>query len=231
MNSSPSTSRSSERKLTAKGERVRINILKAAAELFGQRGYDATGIRDIEDAAGVSRGSVTYHLGNKEDIWKSVMEFVFIPVLHGMASNRSFLLELAPPARERNLIAQFTRISARNPHMNRLMIQEGFRDTWRNAFIVERFLSPLSSLLEDLAEGSALIRLLNEDPHVRYVFLGACNMVFSLPTEVSALFHRNVYEDAFIDRHIDTVISLLEGFTGATDDASPNQKDSNAPSA
>ncbi len=219
MTSASIPSKAAARKLTPKGERARITILESAAELFGQRGYDATGIRDIEDAAGVSRGTVTYHLGNKEDIWKAVMEFVFIPVLHGMASNRSFLLALAPAARERNLIAQFTRVSARNPHMNRLMIQEGFRDTWRNAF---------SAVLNDLAEGSPLIRLLDEDPHVRYIFLGACNMVFSLPTEVSALFHLNVYEDAFIDRHIDTVISILEGFAGAADDgvkagASANQ--------
>ncbi len=217
MPSPPSLSRA-EKKLTPKGERARHTILQAAAELFGQRGYDSTGIRDIEDAAGVSRGTVTYHLGNKEEIWKAVIDFVFVPILRGMESNRSFLMTLAPAARERNLISQFTRISARNPHMNRLMIQEGFRDTWRNAFIVERFLSPLSGLLSGLAEGSALIRLLNEDPHVRYIILGSCNMVFSLPTEVSALFHRDVYEDAFIDRHIDTVISMLEGFAGAADD-------------
>lgn len=201
------------KKLTPKGERARQALLEAATELFSQRGFDATSIRDIEDAAGGSRGSVTYHLGNKEEIWKSVIEYLFVPILHGMRSNLTYLKSLEPAARERHLIAQFIRTSAQNPEMNHLMIQEGFSDTWRNTYIVERLLVPARETMRELKEGSVLIRLLDEDPHVRYAFLGACNMVFSLPHEVRALYGQDVHNDAFIDRHIDTVISILENFT------------------
>lgn len=212
MQPNTALSERARKKLTPKGERARQALLEAASELFSQRGYDATSIRDIEDAVDASRGSVTYHLGNKEDIWKAVIDFLFIPILRGMRSNLTLLQSLEPRARERNLIAQFIRTSARNPQMLRLMIQEGFQETWRNAFIVEHFLNPFRETLRALEEGSTLIRLINDDPHVRYTVLGACNMAFALPIEVRGLYDRNVYEDAFIDRHIDTVVSILESF-------------------
>lgn len=201
-----------KRRQRAGTEEVRQKILQAAAALFGQRGYDATGIREIEDAARVSRGVVTYHLGNKEDIWKEAILFTFAPFLREIGSTRQFLKTLDPQFRTRHIIAQFIRTSARNPHMNRIMIQEGFERTWRSEFIIESFLKPFRTLSREIGAGDTMMKLVDGDPHVRYALLGACNMVFSLPTEVEMLFGQNVYDDAFIDRHIDTVISIVESF-------------------
>jgi hypothetical protein len=119
------------------------------------------------------------------------------------------------------MIAHFVRTSARKPHMNRLMIQEGFARSWRSEFIIERFLSPLRELSRDLGDDSEFMRLVEEDPHVRYALLGACNMIFSLPTEVAAIFGEDVYADAFIDRHINTVVSIVESFASGRREGKP----------
>lgn len=46
----------------------RSQVLGAAIELFGKRGYHATAVKDIAERAGVSTGLVYQYFGNKEDI-------------------------------------------------------------------------------------------------------------------------------------------------------------------
>ena len=54
------------RRLTTKGERTRARILDAALELFRERGYDATTMRAVAEAAGVSVGNAYYYYPSKE---------------------------------------------------------------------------------------------------------------------------------------------------------------------
>lgn len=54
-------------------ERARI-ILNAAAELFSEKGYDRTSIRDIARKAGLLPGSVYHHFPSKDEIYVSVQQ-------------------------------------------------------------------------------------------------------------------------------------------------------------
>lgn len=47
-------------------------VLDKAAELFCQRGYDATSLRDIAAATGMQPGSMYYHFASKDDILLAV---------------------------------------------------------------------------------------------------------------------------------------------------------------
>lgn len=49
-------------------EKRRAQFIEAAIELFGQRGYHVTTIRDIAQAAGVSIGLIYQYVEDKEDI-------------------------------------------------------------------------------------------------------------------------------------------------------------------
>lgn len=50
------------------GESTRERILRVAAEVFARQGYDATGVAELGDAAGLKRGALYYHIGSKEDL-------------------------------------------------------------------------------------------------------------------------------------------------------------------
>jgi TetR/AcrR family transcriptional regulator len=58
-------------------ERSQATILVAAERLFAQRGFEATSMGDIGDAAGVSRGTPGYFFGSKEGLYVAVLERVF----------------------------------------------------------------------------------------------------------------------------------------------------------
>ncbi len=194
-----------------KGDRTRDRVLEAATRLFAEHGYHGTGIRDIESAAGVNRGVVTYHFGNKEDVWKAMFTFAFKPYIEDLRSKKALLQALDPVARRRFLIENFVRTSAAKPHMNQLMMHENFSESWRSTWIIENFLKPARELSHEIAGDDPVMRLLETDPHIRYAILGACNMVFSHRCEVKALFNQDVDDEAFIDRHVAAVLELTKG--------------------
>lgn len=49
-------------------------MLAAARELFAERGFAATGREQIAERAGVTRGALYHHFGNKEQLFRSVVE-------------------------------------------------------------------------------------------------------------------------------------------------------------
>lgn len=48
-------------------------VLKAATSLFGERGFDATGIRDIANAAGVTVSALYHYMSSKHDLLTRLM--------------------------------------------------------------------------------------------------------------------------------------------------------------
>lgn len=60
-----------------RSERSRQQILDAALKLFSHRGYGATGVRDIAEAAGVSKGNVYHHFPDKETIFRALLDRYF----------------------------------------------------------------------------------------------------------------------------------------------------------
>ena len=53
---------------------ARDRLLSAAIELFAQKGYSATTVREIVDAAAVTKPVLYYHFGSKEGIYLALME-------------------------------------------------------------------------------------------------------------------------------------------------------------
>lgn len=193
-----------------KGYATRHQILEAACRLFSERGFEGTGIRDIEEAAGVQRGLVTYHLGSKEDAWKAAVTHTFGPYVEQLEKQRPLLLSMEPRERMRALVRGFVLLSAEKPYINQLMIQESLAKTWRVDWLIGQYVAPLRNLLLECLgnddEGHAMF----SDPHRYYAILGACVHVFSLPAEVRALFGVDPFNPAFVEEHARHVLFLLE---------------------
>ncbi|MEV4176261.1 TetR family transcriptional regulator [Nonomuraea sp. NPDC049709] len=49
-------------------------LVSAAAELFAEKGYRQTSFVDIADKAGISRGSIPWHFGNKLGLLEAVID-------------------------------------------------------------------------------------------------------------------------------------------------------------
>ena len=60
-------------KSASKSTLSRMQILDAAAQIFGRRGYSDTTLRQIAEAAGMQAGSIYYHFASKDEIFDEVL--------------------------------------------------------------------------------------------------------------------------------------------------------------
>ena len=59
-----------------RGEATRAEILSVARQLFSEHGYHSTGIADIQEATGLTKGAFYHHFRTKEDLALAVLEEV-----------------------------------------------------------------------------------------------------------------------------------------------------------
>jgi AcrR family transcriptional regulator len=65
---------SSRQRANGTGEPLRqAELLQIAADLFAERGYTATTVRDIADAAGILSGSLYHHFDSKESMVDAIL--------------------------------------------------------------------------------------------------------------------------------------------------------------
>jgi AcrR family transcriptional regulator len=60
----------------AQAEATRLALIKAARALFTARGYHDVGIREFAAVAGVTRGALYHHFGDKESLFLAVFDTV-----------------------------------------------------------------------------------------------------------------------------------------------------------
>jgi AcrR family transcriptional regulator len=61
-------------RITKEAEERRNEILDAADELFGRKGFDGTSTNDILERVGIARGTLYYHFKSKEDIMDALID-------------------------------------------------------------------------------------------------------------------------------------------------------------
>ncbi|NOQ41203.1 MAG: TetR family transcriptional regulator [Desulfuromusa sp.] len=59
--------------MTTKGERTREKILVEARQIFKRKGFGATTINDLLDAAGTTKGNLYFHFADKEAVGLEVL--------------------------------------------------------------------------------------------------------------------------------------------------------------
>ncbi|WP_188673375.1 TetR/AcrR family transcriptional regulator [Subtercola lobariae] len=64
-----------EDKMTRRpGRETRSEILQVSLELFTERGFEGTSVRDIAEALGIRKSSLYYHFSSKEAIIRALLE-------------------------------------------------------------------------------------------------------------------------------------------------------------
>jgi len=100
-------------------DRTRAQILRAAFELFVERGFDAVSIREIAAASGVTKSLIHHHFGGKEGLWDAVKDMAFGPYYE---QQRSELAEAEEPGADLLIrgVTNYFRFLRDNPKVARL---------------------------------------------------------------------------------------------------------------
>ncbi|HEY8480117.1 MAG TPA: TetR/AcrR family transcriptional regulator, partial [Spirillospora sp.] len=110
----------------------REHLVKLAAELFAEKGYQATTVRNIADEAGILSGSLYHHFDSKESIVDEILSGFFDEI---MASYRAVLDRGENP---RETIAGLVRVAfaSLEPHRAAITVMQ---NDWNYLKRMERF--------------------------------------------------------------------------------------------
>lgn len=135
-------------------ESTRERLLRAAAELFAERGRDRVSIRDIAAAAGVRHGCINYHFRSKDELYDEAL-LRFCPPPVGAAFPREAPAELGEEE-ARELFARIVRGIVReitgkeDPVSTGLLHGEISRPGGPNELLFERVIRPRQRIMAAL---------------------------------------------------------------------------------
>ena len=69
-----------------RGEATRAALVRAAGELFAERGYAAVGTNDVVRHAGVTRGAMYHHFRDKKELFRAAYEETEKYLVEGLAA-------------------------------------------------------------------------------------------------------------------------------------------------
>ena len=146
----------------AHGLDTRQRLIEAAGEVFAERGYRAATIREIVDQAGANIAAVNYHFGDKESLYRAVVEHVC-----RCAPQRFRLSEddATPEARIREYVRDFLvhcLAADRRSWSTRLVVRELSEPTLALQILVDRVMRPSTERLVDVVQEVAGHRLSQE---------------------------------------------------------------------
>jgi AcrR family transcriptional regulator len=125
----------------------RVSLIRAAADAFAESGFEGASLRSIADAADVSYQLISHYFGNKEDLLRATLEYLFERYLetgNGLAFDLSGNVRL----QFRNHLRLLLSDRLQRPQIHKIWTQEGFAASDRHGKVVE---PQIKVLLDNLA--------------------------------------------------------------------------------
>jgi AcrR family transcriptional regulator len=180
--------------MSAKSERTRERILRAAERLFAQHGYDGVSVRDIGAAAKAQIALISYYFKNKEGLYRAIFQRRIEPVsVQRRAALQQLLARKKPPATIADVLDALARpwVELRDrpggQHYTRLIAREVGDPNEARRGIVKDMLDPIAeefiAAMEQVLPGRP-----RADNHWAYhFFIGALLLMLVNPERTQRL--------------------------------------------
>ena len=190
---------------------TKSRIIAAAIQAFSSDGYEGASTRQIAALAHENQGLITYHFGNKENLWKAAVDALFGGFRAQLEERAKVLADADPATRLRLLIYFLVRYAAEHPEQMQLMVQEGKADSPRTKWLVDRHIAPMYELFTEMVGDAQAVGALPEVPvvHLFYTLIGATSLIFTHAPECRRLTGRDPMDEAMIEAHAETVANLV----------------------
>jgi TetR/AcrR family transcriptional regulator len=132
----------------------RENILKCALELFASRGYDAVGVQEIADTAGITKPTLYHYFGSKSGLISALLAEGFAPFFQTLESVAHYQGDVTNALRA--IAGAYFDFAQKNPALYRFALSLGFAPPESEAFQAARALhARQQQLLENLFASAA----------------------------------------------------------------------------
>ena len=145
---------------------TRERILAAALEMFSERGFAGTNIRELSASLGMGKSSLYRHFESKEDIWNALLDEMI--AYYGARFGSSEHLPPVPESLEELVqmtmqMADFTIHDEKIVKTRKLLSIEQYRDERAKALATKHFLTGLTDMFTQLFSAMMERGLLRRD--------------------------------------------------------------------
>ncbi len=149
-------------------------LLDAALDMFAERGYEGTSVRELARALGVSHNLIPQRIGSKEQLWFRAVDRGFQALAIALAQALTEQEDEANDvARLRALVVRFVEANAARPALLRIVNQEAIAPGPRFDHIWTQYIDPVREFGDDL------LRRLHREGKVRS---GSVGLMYFLMT-------------------------------------------------
>lgn len=189
---------------------ARRRLLEAAAREFAARGFAATSLRQVADAAAVTPAMVAYYFRDKHGLLEAVL-------VEGVELILATLREtFAEPGEQGDVLPRFVRaylgVLTAHPWIPRIIVQEVIsRDTPLRELFVQRFASQAVALVAPKLAGEIRAGRLRRDLDPRLTVMsviGMCVFPYIAEPLLGTLLDYRIDED-FVNAFVPHTLSLL----------------------
>jgi TetR/AcrR family transcriptional regulator len=195
-----------QRTRNSKGKIANAAVLKAATDLFAQRGYDGVSIADIAAASGVAKPSVLYHFADKETLWKSAVDTLWAEVdeFFGQRWPREL-----PPSRAKleAMLELFIAASITWPAYVRIPFIEGATLSWRSDWLAEKHFGQHVMVTDEILRSMQADGLIapGDPAHYQAILTSSINVLVAQ----SAMWNRAFSRELSDPRNLRQMMSLI----------------------
>lgn len=186
-------------------------VLQAALGVFSRRGFKGATVREIARVAKVNHGTIRYHFGSKDKLWRAAVSFLFARQVEELDLGTLARQGLDDATFLREAVARYVRYCARHPEHARIAVLEsvvgGERLRWMSREHIRAVHDVMGPFLRhNMKKG--LIRDANEIS-LTYILALASQSVFLLEQEARVVHGLDVFSEQFVEQHVATVLGLL----------------------
>ncbi|WP_171075265.1 TetR/AcrR family transcriptional regulator [Nonomuraea basaltis] len=199
----------------ASSAQSRTALLDAAEQVFAERGFEATSIRDVTDQAGVAHGLVRHYFASKEGLWRAMIDRAIDRYAAAMTPHaaRAAANTADPLAATRAAARGFLEVSMRHPRVVRLMLHESIGGGSRLDFLLSRYLQVAATMapLFKAAQDDGYLRGFDQASMFLFM-LTAGAAPFALPALSAGVLGARLEPDTGdAERHINRILDTLLG--------------------
>jgi TetR/AcrR family transcriptional regulator len=159
----------------ARSERTRAAILRAAEELFAERGFGSSRLEDVAERVGIRRASIFYYFPDKPALYDAVLANALSDLL--ARTSNALRAPGGLSARIEAAVAAWVETLGARPTLARLLLREAAEGTPESPPALLRHTQPFVELVQRVVRENAGDRLLASPPidpiHLASTIVGA----------------------------------------------------------
>lgn len=187
---------------------TRDRLLAEAIRAFTTTGFDGVSLREVERAAGVSRGLVAHHFGTKDALWRECVNWLMGRFHDELERFHEHLADVSHYERARVLLKVDVRFAARHPEYTRLLVLSGDDESERVRWMVDTWIRPNFGFYDRMSGTTT-----HEDDRYQamavYAFMGAASLLFTLPVEARMVFGVDTADEQFIEQFAEVMVDWV----------------------